>query len=238
MANSVGIGMEHPALALSPAMSPKRAPRARSTNEPSFIHVEPGSSATLTPKRSTRKSGALGSVRGSGPASGRSAIPKSATPGTPAAAPASSSHSPPYTVRTVDSSKKKLEAVHATEVSKLRRQVKELEEARATLLRATKHITHPLEQALAAEVSKRKSVEAELAALRGEMLNTDAAREAADIAKREAAGAIEARERAEAQAALELLRAQEFISSHDEKVERVRQYAEALESMIQTVRTA
>lgn len=47
--------------------------------------------------------------------------------------------------------KLKLEAVHAAEVAKLRRQIRELEEARANLLRATKPLTQPLELAISAE---------------------------------------------------------------------------------------
>ena len=131
-----------------------------------------------------------------------------------------------------DSARRKLEVIHAAEVAKLQRQITELEEARAGLLRATKHLTQPLELALTGEVAKRKAATAELEALKEEKIDASAAREAAAAAHREAADAVEARERSEAQAALELLRAKEFVSSHDEKVERVRQYAEVLEGMI------
>ena len=52
-----------------------------------------------------------------------------------------------------DSVRKKLEAVHAAEIGQLRKQIKELEDARAGLLRPTEHITRPLRQALASEAA-------------------------------------------------------------------------------------
>ena len=189
------------------------------------VESGPASAELTTPKSGRRKKNAS-NPDGCIPA----AAPAFSTRAAAAAPPSNSTYT-----RTTDPSKKKLEAAHAAEVAKLRRQIKELEEARATLLRATKHITHPLEQALAGEVARRKAVEVELATLRSEMVSADAAREAADTAKREAAVAIEAQERVEAEEAMVLLRAKEFISSHTEKVERVRQYAQALESIIQTV---
>ena len=131
--------------------------------------------------------------------------------------------------------KLKLEAVHAAEVAKLRRQIRELEEARANLLRATKPLTQPLELAISAEAAKRKAVEAELEALKRERIDAAAAREAAEAAERNAADAISARDQIEAQAAQELLRTKEFISSHDDKLERVRHYAESVEVLIRKV---
>ena len=78
-------------------------------------------------------------------------------------------------------------------------------------------------------------MEAEIEAMRSAQVEAAAARAAAAQAEREAAEATRRRESAEAQAALELARAREFVWSHDEKVERVRQYAEAVEQTISKV---
>lgn len=81
-----------------------------------------------------------------------------------------------------DSVRKKLEAVHAAEIGQLRKQIKELEDARAGLLRPTEHITRPLRQALASEAARRQAVEAEMAAVQQEKAGMAAALDEASTA--------------------------------------------------------
>ena len=127
--------------------------------------------------------------------------------------------------------------MHAMEVAELRRQLKGLEEARAGLLMATKDIRQPLEQALNAEVTKRRFLEAELEALRQERADVAVAHEAEAEARRMATLEIERREAVEAHVNQQLHRVKEYIASYDEKVERVRKYAEALEITIEKMET-
>lgn len=111
----------------------------------------------LTPKRSPM------SRRGNRPrlggSSGGASTPPSASPRSSSRSILHDSSPAPSTIqssRTVTNAAKKMEAVHAAEVHKLQRKIADLEEARANLLRATKHLTQPLEQAHSAEVSKRR----------------------------------------------------------------------------------
>ena len=131
--------------------------------------------------------------------------------------------------------RKKLEAVHAAEIGQLRKQIKELEDARAGLLRPTEHITRPLRQALASEAARRQAVEAEMAAVQQEKAGMAAALDEASAARHEASNAIEEKKKVEAKAALELHRVREFVQSHDELMEYVKEYAETLEGTLQKV---
>ena len=102
---------------------------------------------------------------------------------------------------------------------------------------ATKGIEARHLKALAAEVVLREAAEAELADLNASTSDVSAARESELVAKQEAAQARDARVKMEGLLNQQLLRAKEFMSSIDERVEKVRHYADSLEEALAKTET-
>ena len=129
--------------------------------------------------------------------------------------------------------KTKLTSKHMIEIAAMKEDAnRRVEHLRSESL---KHAVQPHVQALAAEVARREAVEAELVLALEASKDAAQSRELAERTKAEAAEAAEARGQMERFALQQVRRAAEFVSSHEERVDMVRQYAEALESTVTAV---